>query len=122
MRDPFFLVDPSRTEIISHARVEVTRRDFVQSMAVAGVAVGVGSASWAAETKTGDMIYRILGRTGQKISAIVLELKTDDPQPDRLQIRIWIGDDARRLPLRLTAVTDLGPVRADLVILPAAAK
>src|SRR5438093_6387367 len=55
-----------------HARVEVTRRDFVQSMAVAGVAVGVGSASWAAETKTGDMIYRILGRTGQKISAIGL--------------------------------------------------
>lgn len=59
---------------------------------------------------------------GQKISAIVLELRTDDPQPDRLQIRIWIGDDARRLPLRLTAVTDLGPVRADLVILPAAAR
>src|SRR5437867_1733947 len=56
----------------SHARVEVTRRDFVQSMAVAGMAVGVGSASWAAETKTGDMIYRILGRTGQKISAIGL--------------------------------------------------
>ena len=59
---------------------------------------------------------------GQKISAIVLELKTDDPQPDRLQVRIWVGDDARRLPLRITAVTDLGPVRADLVILPAAAR
>ena len=59
---------------------------------------------------------------GQKISAIVLELRTDEAQPDRLQVRIWIGDDARRLPLRITAVTDLGPVRADLVILPAAAK
>jgi len=59
---------------------------------------------------------------GQKISAIVLELKTDDPQPDRLQVRIWVGDDARRLPLRITAVTDLGPVRADLVILPGAAR
>ena len=59
---------------------------------------------------------------GQKISAIVLELRTDEPQPDRLQVRIWIGDDARRLPLRITAVTDLGPVRADLVILPPAAR
>ena len=59
---------------------------------------------------------------GRKISAIVLELRTDEPQPDRLQVRIWIGDDARRLPLRITAVTDLGPVRADLVILPAAAR
>jgi len=59
---------------------------------------------------------------GQKISAIVLELKTDDPQADRLQIRIWVGDDARHLPLRITAVTDMGPVRADLVILPAAAR
>jgi len=59
---------------------------------------------------------------GKKISAIVLELKTDEPQSDRLQVRIWVGDDARRLPLRITAVTDLGPVRADLVILPAAAK
>src|ERR1043166_1607727 len=54
------------------ARVEVTRREFVQSVAIAGIAVGVGSGSWAAETKVGDMIYRTLGRTGQKISAIGL--------------------------------------------------
>ena len=59
---------------------------------------------------------------GQKISAILLQLTTDEPQPDRLQVRIWVGDDARHLPLRITAVTDLGPVRADLVILPAAAR
>ena len=59
---------------------------------------------------------------GQKISAIVLELRTDDPEPDRLQVRIWVGDDARHLPLRITAVTDLGPVRADLVILPTTAR
>jgi hypothetical protein len=57
---------------------------------------------------------------GQKISAIMvtLTLPTDDPQSDRLQIRVWIGDDARHLPLRITAVTQLGPVRADLVIAP----
>src|SRR5713226_5432967 len=56
---------------------------------------------------------------GQKVSAIQLSLTTDDPQTDRLQIRMWVGDDKRHLPLRFTAVTELGPVRADLVIVPA---
>ncbi len=55
---------------------------------------------------------------GQKIAAIVLELKTDDPQPDKLQIRIWVGDDSRHLPLRITAVTELGAMRADLIVVP----
>ena len=55
---------------------------------------------------------------GQKIAAIMLELKTDDPQPDKLQIRIWVGDDARHLPLLITAVTELGAIRADLILVP----
>lgn len=55
---------------------------------------------------------------GQKIAAIILELKTDDPQPDKLRIRIWVGDDSRHLPLRITAVTELGPLRADLIVKP----
>ena len=55
---------------------------------------------------------------GQKIAAIMLELKTDDPQPDKLQIRIWVGDDSRHLPLRITAVTELGAIRADLIVVP----
>jgi hypothetical protein len=55
---------------------------------------------------------------GQKIAAIVLELKTDDAQPDKLQIRIWVGDDSRHLPLRITAVTELGAIRADLIVVP----
>jgi len=46
-------------------------------------------------------------------------LTTDDPQSDQMQIRMWIGDDARHLPLRIAAVTQLGAVRADLVIVPA---
>ncbi|HXI24491.1 MAG TPA: DUF3108 domain-containing protein, partial [Pyrinomonadaceae bacterium] len=40
---------------------------------------------------------------GQKIPAIMLKVTTDDSDPDKLQIRMWIGDDARRLPLRITA-------------------
>lgn len=54
----------------------------------------------------------------QTIPAIQISLTTDDAQGDKFQIRGWISDDRRRLPLRLTAVTELGPVRADLAIIP----
>jgi hypothetical protein len=54
----------------------------------------------------------------QKIRAIQLSLTTDDPQSDKFALRAWISDDDRRLPLRFTATTQLGPLRADLVILP----
>ena len=53
----------------------------------------------------------------QKIPTIQVSLTTDDPQPDKFQLRAWISDDDRRLPLRLTAMTELGMLRADLVIL-----
>jgi len=54
----------------------------------------------------------------QTIPAIQISLTTDDAQADKFQIRGWISDDRRRLPLRLTAVTELGPLRADLAIIP----
>lgn len=54
----------------------------------------------------------------QKISAILVTLTTDDPQGDRMQIRMWIGDDTRHLPLRIAAVTPFGAVRADLILAP----
>jgi hypothetical protein len=60
----------------------------------------------------------IIELNGQKISALLLSLTTDDPQPDRLQLRLWVGEDARHLPLRIAAVTELGAVRADLAINP----
>jgi hypothetical protein len=55
---------------------------------------------------------------GQGIPAIQVSLTTDDPQPDKYQLRGWISDDGRRLPLRLTANTEIGPLRADLAIIP----
>ena len=54
----------------------------------------------------------------QKIRAIPVSLTTDDRQSDKFALRAWISDDDRRLPLRFTATTKLGPLRADLVILP----
>ena len=54
----------------------------------------------------------------REVPAIGLSITTDDPQPDKYQLRMWISDDRQRLPLRLTCVTKLGPIRADLAILP----
>lgn len=54
----------------------------------------------------------------RRVQAIPLKLTTDDQEPDKYQFRIWISDDRQRLPLRLTCVTKLGPLRADLAILP----
>jgi hypothetical protein len=54
----------------------------------------------------------------QTVSAIQVSLTTDDPQPDKYQLLGWISDDRRRLPLRLTATTKLGPIRAELAIIP----
>lgn len=59
---------------------------------------------------------------GQKIDAIMLTLTTDDPLSDKLQLRIWLGDDPRHLPLRISAVTQFGLVRADLSISPITAQ
>lgn len=54
----------------------------------------------------------------QKLQAIALSLTTDDPQSDKYQLRVWISADSRKIPLRITAQTELGPLRADLAILP----
>ena len=69
------------------------------------------------------LFIKALGREkiqigSEKIPAIQVSLTTDDPQSDKYVLRAWISDDDRRLPLRLTATTEAGPLRADLVILP----
>ena len=50
----------------------VNRRAFVKSVAAAGIVAGIRSHAWGEETRKGDMIYRVLGRTGEKVSAIGL--------------------------------------------------
>ncbi len=63
--------NPESTQATS-ANHNITRRDFVKTIAATSAAVSLGATSWAAETKSGDMLYRTLGRTGEKISAIGL--------------------------------------------------
>ena len=54
----------------------------------------------------------------RRVQAIPLKLTTDDQEPDKYQLRMWISDDRQRLPLRITCITKLGQLRADLAILP----
>ena len=51
---------------------DVNRRDFIKLTTATGIAVGAGAHSFAAESRSGDMIYRTLGRTGERVSAIGL--------------------------------------------------
>jgi hypothetical protein len=61
----------------------------------------------------------VIQLAGREMPVISLLITTDDPEPDKYQFRIWISDDQRRLPLRISFATQLGPLRADLAILPA---
>jgi len=54
----------------------------------------------------------------RRVPAIALSITTDDPQPDKYHLRLWVSDDKQRMPLRITCTTKLGPLRADLAILP----
>jgi Protein of unknown function (DUF3108) len=61
----------------------------------------------------------MIGLGQQTLPAIPLTLTTpEDRENDKYQLRIWVSDDRRRLPLRITANTELGAIRADLIILP----
>jgi hypothetical protein len=55
---------------------------------------------------------------GQRVPAVQISLTTDDPEADKYGLRLWVSEDRRRLPLRITANTQLGIVRADLAIIP----
>jgi aryl-alcohol dehydrogenase-like predicted oxidoreductase len=73
----------------SHGNPGLTRRDFVRSAMVAGLLAGVGQASWAAETRQGEMLYRTLGRSGERISAIGLGgYHIGNPKDEQEAIRI----------------------------------
>jgi Protein of unknown function (DUF3108) len=55
---------------------------------------------------------------GQTIPAVELAISTNEPDGNRFNLHLWVSTDSRRLPLRLTAQTPLGPLRADLAIIP----
>lgn len=48
---------------------------------------------------------------GEKVSAQMVSISTGNPQLDALNLKVWLSNDERRLPLRIVA----GPYQADLV-------
>lgn len=53
----------------------------------------------------------IINLRGEKISAQQISIKTGNPQLDALSLRIWLGNDEKRLPLRFA----IGSFQADLI-------
>ncbi len=53
----------------------------------------------------------LITQQGEKVSAQLVTVKTGNPQLDALNIRIWLSNDERRFPLRISA----GVYQADLI-------
>ena len=72
----------------------ISRRDFVRWAAVTGLVSALGDVTWGEETRQGDMIYRTLGKTGQKVSVIGVggfhSANFKDPQETTKMIRTAI--------------------------------
>jgi predicted aldo/keto reductase-like oxidoreductase len=68
--------------------VSVNRREFIKLAVAGSVALSAVPSTWSAEQK-GEMIYRTLGKTGQKVSAIGLGgYHIGEPKEDEEGIRI----------------------------------
>jgi len=111
----------------AHIEVPVGTHDYVSFFYVLrtlGLVTGKRSAvSMLVEDKPKTIFVDALPRESielgpRRVQAIPVRLTTDDPEPDKYQLRMWISDDRQRLPLRFTCITRLGPLRADLAILP----
>jgi hypothetical protein len=53
----------------------------------------------------------IINLRGEKVSAQLISVNTGNPQLDQLNLRVWLGNDKKRLPLRFA----VGAFQADLI-------
>lgn len=75
--------------VANESSLHPTRRDFIHTLAAAGLGLGLANTLGAAETRQGDVLYRTLGRTGEKVSALGLGgYHIGVPKDESLGIRI----------------------------------
>jgi Protein of unknown function (DUF3108) len=84
--------------------------DVMRSRTAWRVQLAVG-ASEGLTTAIGDLQAVRYDGSGVRI----LRNGQDDPSSDRRKFSMWISDDSDRVPLRLTAHTDYGDIKMDLV-------
>ncbi len=73
------------------------------------VAVFVGSQAYVFTLRPSSGEF--INLKGEKIAAQLIAITTGNPSIDQLSIRLWLGTDEKRLPLRLT----VGNYQADLI-------
>ena len=73
------------------------------------VAVFVGDQAFVFTLRPANA--EIINLKGEKISALLISITTGNPQIDQLNLKLWLGVDAKRLPLRLA----IGDYQADLI-------
>jgi aryl-alcohol dehydrogenase-like predicted oxidoreductase len=83
-----FNVSQAHAVTASTSDAGLTRREFLRLSIAAGLLLSAGGPGWAADNK-GQIPYRILGRTGEKVSAIgVGGYHIGAPKDEQLGIRI----------------------------------
>ena len=73
------------------------------------VAVFVGDQAFVFTLRPANAEF--ISLKGEKISAQLISITTGNPQIDELKLQLWLSNDAKRLPLRLS----IGAYQADLI-------
>ncbi len=73
------------------------------------VAVLVGEQAYVFTLRPANA--EIINLKGEKISALLISITTGNPQIDQLNLKLWLGTDEKRLPLRLA----IGNYQADFI-------
>jgi len=84
-------------------------KDFSNPVNDTRVAVFLGTKAYVFTLRPSNA--DIINLQGEKVSAQLISITTGNPAIDVLNLRLWLSNDEKRLPLRLAA----GSYQADLI-------